>query len=128
MDPISDILTQIRNAQAVKKEMVSIPFSNLKYSLAQIIEREGFFGEVKKTAKKTKRKIEIHLKYEEKEPRISNLKVVSKPGQRVYKKHNELYKVKNGYGIAIVSTSRGLMTNKEAKKKKIGGEILCEIW
>jgi len=128
MDPIANMLTSIRNALAVRKETVRVPFSNLKLEIAKILEREGW---IKKAEKKGRRKkyILLTLKYDEKgEPIISGLKRISKQGQRIYKGWREIKKVKGGYGLAIISTSKGIITNKEARKKKIGGEIICEIW
>jgi len=128
MDPISDMLTIIRNALAVKKDTVSIPFSNLKYEIAKILEKRDLVEKVEKKGKKVRKNIEITLKYQDGIPLISGLKRISKPGQRIYLDSRKIKKVKGGYGIAIISTSRGLMTNGEAKKQKVGGEILCEIW
>jgi len=130
-DPVADMLNRIRNAQAVLKETVDIPLSNLRYEIAKILEKGGFVAEVEKKGKKTKKVIEITLKYNEKIPVISGLKRISKPGQRIYKRAKELKPVKGGYGIAIISTSKGgggLMTDKEARKQKLGGEVVCEIW
>lgn len=127
-DPISDMLTSIRNAQAVKKDTVSIPFSNLKYGIAKILEKEGFIEKVEKKGKIMKRFIEISLKYTDNLPAISGLKRISKPGQRIYSNRRKIKKVKGGYGIAIISTPKGLITDKEARKQKLGGEIICEIW
>ena len=127
-DPITDILNRIRNAQAVLHSKVEMPFSNLKYEIVKILEKNKLVEKVEKKGKKTKKIIEITLKYKEKTPVISGLKRISKPGQRIYKNTKEIRRVKGGYGIAIISTSRGLMTNKEARKQKIGGEVLCEIW
>lgn len=128
MDQISNMLTSIKNAIAVKKQTVSLPFSNLKYEIAKILEREGFIERVEKKGKRAKRYLEITLKYVENQPAISGLKRISKPGQRIYLGWRDLKPVKSGYGIAIVSTSKGLMTNKEARKQKLGGEVICEIW
>ncbi len=127
-DPITDMLNRIRNAQAVGKETVEIPFSNLKYEIAQILEKEGFVEKVEKRGKKSRKFIELTLKYENGLPAISGLKRVSKPGQRIYLPYGKLKPVKGGYGISIISTSKGLMTNKGARKNKLGGEVLCEIW
>jgi len=130
-DPVTDMLNRIRNAQAVLKETVDIPLSNLRYEIAKILEKGGFVAEVEKKGKKTKKVIEITLKYNKKIPVISGLKRISKPGQRIYKRAKELKPVKGGYGIAIISTSKGgggLMTDKEARKQKLGGEVICEIW
>jgi len=127
-DPISDMLNRIRNAQAMLKERVDIPFSNLKYEIAKILEREGFIEKVEKKGKKAKRIIEIILKYQDKIPKITGLKRISKPGQRIYLPVKKIKKVREGYGITIISTSKGLMANKEARKHKLGGEVICEIW
>lgn len=136
MDPIADMLTSIKNALAVKKEMVDIPFSKMKFEIAKILEKEGFIEKVEKKKKKIKKGkmrpkpfLEIYLKYDEnRNPSIFGLKRVSKPGQRIYLPYKKIKKVKGGYGIAILSTSKGLMTDKEARKNKIGGEIICEVW
>ena len=130
-DPITDMLNQIKNAQAVLKETVEIPFSNLKYEIAKILEKNSFVKKVEKKGKKTKKIIEIILKYDGKTPAISGIKRISKPGQRIYLGHHQIKRVRGGYGIIIISTSKkgeGLMTDKEARKQKIGGEVLCEIW
>lgn len=127
-DPVSNMLTMIRNAKSASKEAVEIPFSNLKYEIAKILEKEGFVGKVEKQGRKEKKFIEIALKYNDKTPAISGLKKISKPGQKIYADFRNIKKVKGGFGIAIISTSKGLMTNKEARKQKIGGEVICEIW
>jgi len=127
-DPITDMLNRIRNAQAVFHPTVDVPFSNLKFEIAKILEKEGFINGIEKTSKKTKKVIEITLKYVDKVPAFSGLSRVSKPGQRIYTGADKIKKVKGGYGISIISTSKGLMTNNEAKKQKLGGEILCELW
>jgi small subunit ribosomal protein S8 len=127
-DPICDMLNRIRNAQAVLRETVEIPFSNLKYEVAKILEKKGFVTKVEKKGRKMKRVIGITLKYDRNQPVISGLKKVSRPGQRIYKKAKEIKSVKGGYGMAVISTPKGLMTDREARKKKLGGEIICEIW
>jgi small subunit ribosomal protein S8 len=138
MDVINDLFNRIKNAQAVSKETVEISFSNFKYEIAKILEKEKFIEKVEKKGRKTKRSIEITLKYlqdaalekksREKTPAISSLKRISKPGQKIYLPVKKVKKVKGGYGIAIISTPKGLMTDKEARKQKMGGEIICEIW
>ncbi|MDO8663625.1 MAG: 30S ribosomal protein S8 [Candidatus Wildermuthbacteria bacterium] len=135
MDVISEMLTKIRNAQAVFHPTVEICFSNLKYEIAKILEKEDFVGkvEVKKQKPAKSRKsmfpsIEILLKYEDKIPAISGIKRISKPGQRIYQPAAKIKKVKEGFGISIISTSKGLMTGKEAKRQKLGGEVICEVW
>ncbi len=127
-DPISDILNRIRNAQPVGKEIVEVPFSNLKYEIAKILVKYGFIEKVEKKGKKAKKNIEITLKYKDRIPAILGLKRISKPGQRIYLSYQKIKRVKGGFGIAIISTSKGLMANKEAKKQKLGGEVICEIW
>ena len=128
-DPITDMLNRIRNAKDVSKNRVSVPFSNLKYKIANILLRKGLVLSVEKKGRSTNKTIEIELKYTEKsEPVIIGLKKVSKPGQRIYSGSKDIKKVRGGYGISIISTSKGLMTNDEAKKGNIGGEIICEIW
>jgi len=127
-DPIGDMLTRIRNAQAVFKEDVVFPFSGIKHQIAKILEKEKLVGKVRKTGKGVKKEIGIILLYKDKAPLIQGLKRISKPGQRIYKSAKEIRPVRNGFGIGIVSTSKGLMTNKEARKSKLGGEIICEIW
>ena len=128
LDPITDMLNQIRNAQAVQKPEVSVSFSNLKYEVVKVLMREGFLGEVKKAAKGKNKIIKIILKYDNDIPVISGLRRISKPGQRIYGKAMEIKRVRGGYGISVVSTPKGLMTNKEARKQKLGGEVLLEIW
>jgi len=127
-DPITDMLNRIRNAQAVFRQTVEIPFSNLKYEIAKILVKNGFIEKAETKGKKTKKIIEVTLKYQDKIPAISGLKRISKPGQRIYLGSKKLPRVKQGYGIAVISTPKGLMTEKEARKNKLGGELVCEIW
>lgn len=126
-DPISDMLTRLRNAQAVRKPEIILPFSKLKFSLGKILEQEGFVARVEQTTEAGRPVIRAVLKYNRREPAMRMIKRVSKPGRRVYMKNDELPRVLSGLGIAIVSTSNGLMTNKEARARKLGGEVLCEI-
>lgn len=128
MDPISDMLNRIRNAQAVGHPTVEIPFSDLKYEIAKIMEKQGFLAKAEKKGKKLARVIEVDLKYDNKIPAISGLKRISRQGQRIYKGFKELRPVRSGYGITIISTPKGLMTDKEARKQRLGGEVLCEVW
>lgn len=127
-DPISDFLTRIRNAQAARHETVALPGSRIKFAMAKILEQEGYITQVKESSSGPKKTIEFALKYLGKTPYIRSLKRVSTPGRRVYRKATELPRVLSGQGIAIVSTSSGIMTNKEARKRKLGGEVLCEIY
>lgn len=128
MDQITDMLNRIRNAQAVLHPTTEMPFSNLKYEIAKILEKNGLIEKAVKNGKKEKKTLEITLKYEDKEGRIAGLKRISKSGQRIYLPSRSLKKVKGGYGLSIISTSKGLMTGQEARKQKLGGEVLCEIW
>lgn len=134
MDTISDMLVVIKNAEAVAKPSVSIPYSRLKHGIAKILEEKGFVAKVEKKNKKLKKNakikpcIEIALKYENKIPALSGFKKISKQGQRIYIPYTKIRKVKQGYGIGILSTSKGLLSNIEARRKKTGGELLCEIW
>ena len=133
-DPITDMLNRIRNAQAVFKSRVFIPFSKIKYDIAKILEKEGFIEKAEKKGRGVKRSIEIVLKYEKDEfsnrplPAISGLKRISKPGQRIYVGWRDIKRARGGYGISIISTSKGLLSDKEAKKRRLGGEVICEIW
>ena len=127
-DPITDMLNRIRNASVIKKSEVSIPFSSIKNSIALIMERESYVGEVKKIAKGGRKFLKIILKYNDGLPAIEGMKRVSKPGQRIYVKAGEIKKVRQGFGVSIISTPKGLMTGKEAKRAKLGGEVLLEIW
>lgn len=135
MDPIADMFTRIRNASAVKKSEIVLPLSKLKYEIAKILETEGW---IKKAAlvpgglngkHNNFDELQIELKYRKNgKPQITNIQRVSRPGLKIYVSKDEIPTVLNNYGIAIISTSRGLMTNKEAKKQKIGGEVLGEIY
>lgn len=127
-DPITDMLNQIKHAQAVEKTEVLLPFSKLKNEIAAILSREKFLGEVKKAAKGKHKILKISLQYENKVPAITGTRRISKPGQRIYIKANEIKKVRGGYGTAIISTPKGLMTGKDARKAKLGGEVLLEVW
>ena len=127
-DPITDMLNQIKNAQAVGKTEVLIPLSKIKNEIAVILSKENFVGEVKKATKDKIKALKITLKYDNEVPAIAGFKRVSKPGQRIYQGFSEIRKVHGGYGISIVSTSKGLMTNKDARYKKLGGEIICQVW
>ncbi len=127
-DPIANMLVQIKNAQAVSHPTAEILFSNLKYEIGKVLAKHGFINKVEKKGRKVDKVIEIFLKYEDGVPVIAGMKRVSKPGQRIYLDHQKINRVKSGYGISIVSTSKGLMSDKEARKNKLGGEILCEVW
>jgi small subunit ribosomal protein S8 len=127
-DPITDMLNQIKNAQAVEKTEVAVPLSKIKNEIAAILSKEGFVGEVKKATKGKGKILKITLKYDNEVPAIAGFKRVSKPGQRIYEGFADLRKVRGGFGLSIISTSKGLMTNKEARFKKLGGEVICQVW
>ena len=128
-DTIADMLTRIRNANAMRYTDVSVPASNLKIELARILKEEGFIKDYKVVKNDVQGTIELTLKYGDKKERvITGLKRISKPGLRVYAKSDEIPKVLNGLGIAIISTSKGLKTDKEARELGIGGEVLAYIW
>lgn len=130
-DTIADMLTRMRNAVAMRYTEVSVPASNLKIEIARILKEEGFIKDYKvvKGDSDVQGTIEITLKYGEKKERvITGLKRISKPGLRVYAKSNEIPKVLNGLGIAIISTSKGIMTDKKARELSLGGEVLAYIW
>ena len=128
-DTIADMLTRIRNANQMRYQEVSVPASNLKCELAKILKNEGFIEDYKVVKEDVQGTILLTLKYgQNKERVITGLKRISKPGLRVYAKNTEIPKVLNGLGIAIISTSRGVMTDKEARKQNLGGEVLAYIW
>jgi small subunit ribosomal protein S8 len=128
-DPISDFLTRIRNAQRAKKKTVDIPSSKLKIRIADIMKNQGFIADYSVVDTSNKQgSINIKLKYYNNEGVILGMERISKPGIRKYVSHDEIPKVLNGLGVAIVSTSKGLMTDKEARKLGVGGEVICNIW
>ncbi len=126
-DPISDMLTRIRNAQMVRKTDVSLPYSKMKFALAKILEKEGYVSKVERIEVAKFPQIRIELMYQQKNPKIESIRRVSKPGRRIYAKFTELPYVLSDMGIAIISTPNGMMTNKEARARHLGGEVICEI-
>jgi small subunit ribosomal protein S8 len=128
VDPISDFLTRIRNASKAKKVRVQIPSSKLKVGLAEIMKKQGFILEYEVIEDKKQNIINIVLKYKNGISAISGMKRISSPGLRVYKGADEMPRVLNGLGTAVISTPVGLLTDKEAKSKSVGGEVLCYIW
>lgn len=127
-DPIGDLLTRIRNAQAVNKETVSVPFSRLKKEIAAVLKREGFIADFSVRGKDTKKSIDITLQYDGEIPKITGFRRRSKLGQREYSGYNNLFPVREGYGVAVISTPRGVLSDKEARAKKVGGEVFFEVW
>lgn len=128
-DPISDFLTRIRNAQQAGHEELSLPGSKLKHRLAEVLVSEGYLRDVSFESDDKQGVITVGLKYgPDKSPAISELKRVSRPGRRVYVGVTDVPRVKNGLGIAILSTSKGLVVDREARKSRLGGELLCTVW
>ncbi|MFW5984896.1 MAG: 30S ribosomal protein S8 [Halanaerobiaceae bacterium] len=128
-DSIADMITRIRNANNVNKDKVDIPASNMKNNIAKVLKDEGFIREYKMLESSPQNKIRVYLKYGENgEKVISGLKRISKPGLRVYVQNDEIPRVLGGLGIAILSTSRGVITGKTARKEGIGGEVICYVW
>ncbi len=128
-DPIADFLTRIRNGNMVMHEKVEIPASNTKKSLAEILKNEGFIKDYEYIEDGKQGVLRIYLKYgANREKVITGLKRISKPGLRVYAKKDEIPRVLGGLGIAIISTSQGIMTDKDARKAGLGGEVICYVW
>lgn len=129
MDTISDMLTRIRNAQMVKKSEVLMPFSKFKNSLAKVLVAEGFIKSADVKEEAGMKQLVLTLKYNDNgEPYINGIKRVSKPGQRIYTRNTEIPRALGGAGTTIVSTSKGLMTDRSARKMQVGGEVICQIW
>lgn len=128
MDPIADMLTHIRNASAAGNPSASVSYSRLNQAIAEALMQNGWIAEVTTRGKKTKKAIEIVLKYADGVPTISNIKRISKLGKRIYKGWRELRSVRQGHGMALLSTPAGLLTDSEARKRKAGGEVLLEVW
>ncbi|OIO45871.1 MAG: 30S ribosomal protein S8 [Parcubacteria group bacterium CG1_02_37_51] len=127
-DPISDMLTRVRNALQTSKAEVVIPWSKIKYSITKILIKEGYLDDVEIAEKNGFKIIIAKLKYNKKQPAIQHLRRVSKLGRRTYVKRNAIPYVLNGMGISIISTSKGLKTDKQARRAGLGGELICEIW
>ncbi|KXS48371.1 MAG: small subunit ribosomal protein S8 [Halanaerobium sp. 4-GBenrich] len=128
-DPIADMLTRIRNANSVGKDRVDIPASKVKTSIGELLKDEGFINDVKLVERKPQNMIRVYLKYGDNDEKvISGIKRISKPGLRVYVGKDEVPQVLGGLGIAVISTSQGVMSDKKAREKGIGGEVLCYVW
>lgn len=132
MDPIADMLTRITNAQAVRHEEVSMPFSTVKFRIAELLREAGYLDEVKRAKRKaTKAEVdwlELRLSYADGRGAISGVRLVSRPSRHVYTKAKEIRPVRSGYGLSVVSTPKGIMSGTAARKENVGGEILFEIW
>ncbi|MDA0986484.1 MAG: 30S ribosomal protein S8 [Bacteroidetes bacterium] len=127
-DPIADFLTRIRNAVKAGHRQVEIPASNMKKELSNILKAKKFINDFAVIEDTKQGKIKINLRYSENQSVIRGLKKISLPGIRQYRAHDELPRVQNGMGIAVISTSKGLMTDKQARKEKVGGEVICYVW
>lgn len=124
VDPVADALIRIKNGYLVSKKEIQIPYAKLQFNLCKLLSKGGYISEVGKKGNL----ITVTLKYDGRTPSLSDVKRVSKPSLRVYKGYQDLPRVLNGLGVAIISTSKGLMTDKEARKKKLGGEVMAEVW
>lgn len=127
-DPIGDLLIQIKNASMAGKLEICVPYSRLKHLVSDILSHEGYVGRVAKAGEATKPSLTVEIKYQDGHPVITNVKRMSKPGLRQYVKSQKIPTVVGGMGIAILSTPAGIMTGKDAKKRRLGGELLCTIW
>jgi small subunit ribosomal protein S8 len=128
-DPIADMLTRIRNAVAVGHERVSMPSSKMKVGIARILVDEGFIDRFDVKENGTMNELELVLRYgNRRQPAIGGIKRISKPGHRIYRGAGELPRVQGGLGVAVVSTSQGLLADREARRRRLGGEIVCEVW
>lgn len=128
-DPVSDLLTRIRNATSVRHDRMDVPASKMKLEIAKILKQEGYIRTFKMIEEGPQGTIRIYLKYaDDGEPVIHGLRRVSRPGRRVYRGAGELDKVRNGLGVAVISTNRGVVTDEQARGLQVGGEVLCEIW
>jgi len=127
-DPIADLLTRVRNAAMARHDSVTVPASKMKIAMTKILKDEGFIADFSVVKGETQRQIKITLKYIDKQPAFIGLERVSKPGLRVYSGKGEIPRVFGGLGIAILSTSKGVMTGQEAWKNNLGGEVLCYVW
>ncbi|PIT90797.1 MAG: 30S ribosomal protein S8 [Candidatus Komeilibacteria bacterium CG10_big_fil_rev_8_21_14_0_10_41_13] len=127
-DPIADMLTRVRNALAVRKQEVILPYSKIKHEVAKVLVKENYLEAAEKV-EDTFAKLKLVLKYkEDNQPAISHLRRISKPGRRIYVAREDIPYILNDLGLAIMSTSKGVMTNKQARRGRIGGEIICEVW
>lgn len=128
-DPIADMLTRVRNAALARHDSVDVPYSNIKLAIAKILEQEGFIESFNVREDKTRRFLRLQLKYDnERKPVVTGLRRVSRPGLRVYAGMHDIPRVLGGMGTVVVSTNRGIMTGREARRRHLGGELLAEIW
>jgi small subunit ribosomal protein S8 len=127
-DPIADMLTRIRNAQMGRHESLEFPASRIKLEILRILKEEGFIRDFRVMRDRSQRKAKVWLKYQDKTPVLTNLKRVSKPGCRIYVGKDEIPKVLDGLGLAVLSTPQGVLTDQQARQRGVGGEVLCYVW
>lgn len=128
-DPVADFITRLKNAGAIKKQSISLPYSMFKMAIAEKLQEAGYLAAVDKKGKKVRKTLDVMLKYDESgKHAIAGVKRISKPGRRTYKSVHEIRPVRYGHGALILSTPKGIMTDKEARKEKVGGEALFEVW
>lgn len=127
-DPIADMLIQVKNGYMARKKTVVVPWSKVKEALALVLARSGYISEARQIDGEKWKELNLELKYEGKRAVLTGVRRVSKPSLRLYADHNHLPRVLGGFGMAIISTSRGLMSDRQARKEKIGGEVICEVW
>ena len=127
-DPISDLIIRIKNAGPVKQANISLPYSKLKHAVADVLKKHGFVASVEAKGKGIDSTLEIGVAYDGTKPRVTDVQRISKSSRRIYKGAGDLSSVRNGFGSLIISTSKGIMTDKEARKAKVGGEALFKIW
>lgn len=127
-DPIADMLIRMKNAGNARRATVSFPYSNIKSAILEVLEKAGYVKSFSKKGKKVTKLLEVELSYEKDQPKITDVKRVSKFSRRLYRGMREIYPVKQGYGISVFSTPKGILTGNDARKQKVGGELLFEIW
>jgi len=127
-DPIADMLTRIRNGYLAKKSHCEVPYSRIKEEIGQLLEREHFLEKVTVAGEGKEKHLSLQLRYETGQPAVTKVRRISKPGRRVYSSSQELPRVLSGLGMAIVTTAKGVMTVREAKKQNLGGEVICYVW
>jgi len=132
MDPIADMLTRITNAQAARHERVSVPFSGVKFAIAQLLKSSGYLADVERKKRKAKKAeveyLELTLRYDDGRGAVSGLRLISRPSRHIYTKASAIRPVRSGYGLAVVSTPKGIMSGAAARKENVGGEVMFEIW
>lgn len=128
MDPISEMLNSLKTAAKARKKAVAVPHSNIKFEIAKVLEKQGLIRNVVKAGKKVVKNIQMEIIYQEGQPKFSEVKRISKPSRRIYIKSDEIRSVRQGHGFGIISTPKGVLTDKEAREAKVGGEVLVKVW